>query len=151
MTFSASIFASIFHRFFIDFGSQNGPFLKSFWWLFGDLFRTSLLDRFLAPFWSPFGSLWAPFWLPSAPFGLQLVPFGLHLASFWLPFGALGLTFACLGAKFSYFLDLHAYFHVFFHIFYGNLVQNCIFVKLFIKNTNFLTFYTPGAYIYIYI
>ena len=59
--------------------------------LFGDLFRTSLLDRLWAPFWSSCGSLWAPFGLPLAPFWLPFGSLWLPLVSFGLPLGSLVL------------------------------------------------------------
>ena len=123
MTFSASIFSSIFDAKWLPKWSISilcaGPF--------GSFFATFFEDRFLDAFWSPFGSLWAPFWLPLALFGLPfgslwlplahfwlpLAPFGSHFCSFWLTFCSFWLTFT----PFSHFGRLLASFLVPFRYF----------------------------------
>ena len=119
-----TIFASNFHQFpclfqhrfshrffrcfFMENGSQIGDFgdhfcdfLMTFFGLRAKIVPGSILVTFLAPFWTPFGSLWAPFgslWLPFvsllvpllyplAPFGLPLAPFRLPLVGFGRPLG----------------------------------------------------------------
>ena len=82
MTFSASIFASIFHRFFMENGSKMAPKDVGAEGRFRDLFATFSEGRLFDAFGSLPGSLLAPFWR-------SLAPFGFPLAHFWLPGGSI--------------------------------------------------------------
>ena len=96
--FLPGIFSHRFFRcFFMENGSQIGDFgdhfcdfLMTFFGLRAKIVPGSILVTFLAPFWTPFGSLWTPF-------GSLWFPFG----SLWAPFGSLWLTFGSLFAPFG--------------------------------------------------
>ena len=105
MTFSASIFASIFSSIF------DGKWLpkpchfilmrRAFWRPFLHLFQTSIFLCILVAPWLTFGSLLAPVGSLWAPLGSLLAPRWLHLGSLWLPFGSLRLHFGSFRLHFG--------------------------------------------------
>ena len=140
LTFSVSIFASIFSLIFHGKWLQNGAISVRRGEPFSIIFSTFSEGRLFDAFWSPVGSPLAPFWhplaafrLPLAPFWVPLAPFWLTLAPFWPTFGALWLTFAHPGSPFSHFCCILASFLVFFHIFLENIMQNHILKQLSVK------------------
>ena len=78
MTFSASIFASIFDGKWLPKWSSRVGRLLQFWLPFRDLFRRSIFGYILVALWLLLGSL-------LAPFGSLLVHFWCPLAHFWCP------------------------------------------------------------------
>ena len=103
MTFSASIFASIFSSIFDGKWLQKPPISSFRGDSFSIIFAIFSKGRLFDAFWSPVGSPLAPFWHPLAAFWLHLVPFWLPLAPFWLPFGSLGLPLATFWVQMAHF------------------------------------------------
>ena len=85
-----------FFGFWVENGSQNGPFKDVADPPLALIFATFSEAWFFDAFWSLFGSILAPFWLPLAPFGVPLAPFWHPFGSLWLPFGAIWLPFGSL-------------------------------------------------------
>ena len=132
-TFSAQIFATIFHRFWDENGIKSGPSCSLAVLSFLVFFATLSEDRFfmhwgrplarfrhpLASKWLPFGARWLPFGSLLAPFGSLLAPFGslwLTLPHFWHPFCRNSKIFH----KFPYIrINLHDWLTIFknFHVF----------------------------------
>ena len=120
MTFSASIFASIFSLIFdgkwLPNGAQKYMGRRAFWHPFRDLFVYVDFMLNLAHLGLPFGALWLP------------------LGSLWLTFGSLLVPFGSLFgtpvARCSHFWWLLASFFIFCYIFEENLMSNHIFEKI---------------------
>ena len=102
MTFSASIFASIFSSIFHENGSQKHPGLRWASLLFDTFFATFSEGRLFDAFWESFGSLLTPFGVLLAHFWLPLAHFWLPLALFWSTFGVPWLTFGALSFTFAH-------------------------------------------------
>ena len=138
MTFSASIFASIFSSIFYGkWLPKPCHFIlvrRAFWRPFLHLFQTSIFWCILVAPWltfgsllAPIGSLLAPFGSLLAPVGSLLAPFGSLLAHFWCPlahFWCPLLHFCSPGDPFSHFCCILASFSIFLFNFSENVREN---------------------------